>query len=178
MGTGGGGINYGSASPTQYFTIADNGIGLSILGSDTSEGVGNITALLSTHRSMHYKLGVSSTANGGGHTFYVKNTANNANIKIFTINNRATSGDSVPCSFENVTGLVVGANVSSLDASAILQTDSTTQGLLPPRMTTAQMNAISSPATGLMIYDTDTEQWMAVDQMIVDFVDDVEKANK
>ena len=34
------------------------------------------------------------------------------------------------------------------------------RGLLPPTMTTTQMNAISSPATGLMVYDTDTEQWM------------------
>jgi hypothetical protein len=39
-------------------------------------------------------------------------------------------------------------------ASAKLQVASTTQGFLPPRMTTTQKNAISSPAAGLMIYDT------------------------
>lgn len=39
-------------------------------------------------------------------------------------------------------------------ASAHLQVDSTTQGFLPPRMTTAQKLAIASPAAGLMVYDT------------------------
>jgi hypothetical protein len=39
-------------------------------------------------------------------------------------------------------------------ASARLAVNSTTQGFLPPRMTTTQKNAIASPATGLMVYDT------------------------
>ena len=41
------------------------------------------------------------------------------------------------------------------DGSAILQADSTTQGLLPPRMTETQRTNISSPATGLVVYQTD-----------------------
>ncbi|MBL7747364.1 MAG: hypothetical protein JNM19_08065 [Chitinophagaceae bacterium] len=40
-------------------------------------------------------------------------------------------------------------------ASAKLDVTSTTQGFLPPRMTNAQMNAIASPADGLIIYCTD-----------------------
>lgn len=38
--------------------------------------------------------------------------------------------------------------------SARVAVNSTTEGFLPPRMTTTQKNAISSPATGLMIFDT------------------------
>jgi hypothetical protein len=45
----------------------------------------------------------------------------------------------------------VGATIV---ASAILQADSTTKGLLPPRMTTTQINAIVSPAEGLVAYNT------------------------
>ncbi|MBK9359286.1 MAG: hypothetical protein IPN08_18255 [Bacteroidales bacterium] len=41
------------------------------------------------------------------------------------------------------------------DNSAMLDVKSTSQGLLAPRMTLAQRNAIASPATGLMIYQTD-----------------------
>jgi uncharacterized protein (TIGR02145 family) len=41
------------------------------------------------------------------------------------------------------------------DASSMLDVESTNKGLLPPRMTTAQRNAIASPAEGLMIYNTD-----------------------
>ena len=50
--------------------------------------------------------------------------------------------------------LAVGAN--SAAASSIVDITSTTKGLLIPRMTTTQMNAISSPATGLQVYNTTT----------------------
>lgn len=40
-------------------------------------------------------------------------------------------------------------------ASAVLDLKSTTKGFLPPRVTAAQKEAISSPATGLMVYQTD-----------------------
>jgi hypothetical protein len=39
-------------------------------------------------------------------------------------------------------------------ASAILDITSTTKGVLLPRMTTTQKNAIATPATGLVVYDT------------------------
>jgi hypothetical protein len=40
------------------------------------------------------------------------------------------------------------------DASAVLDVTSTTKGMLPPRMTQTQRDAISSPATGLQVYNT------------------------
>jgi hypothetical protein len=43
---------------------------------------------------------------------------------------------------------------ASPNASAQMQIDSTSRGFLPPRMTTAQKNAIGTPAAGLMVYDT------------------------
>jgi hypothetical protein len=46
----------------------------------------------------------------------------------------------------------------SVETSARLQVDSTTQGFLPPRMTTTQRNAIASPASGLIIYNTTTNK--------------------
>jgi hypothetical protein len=39
-------------------------------------------------------------------------------------------------------------------ASALFALNSTTTGFLPPRMTTAQKNAIVSPASGLVVFDT------------------------
>ena len=48
----------------------------------------------------------------------------------------------------------VGIGTASPNASAILDLTSTTQGLLIPRMTTTQRNAIASPSTGLIVYDT------------------------
>lgn len=49
----------------------------------------------------------------------------------------------------------VGIGTVNPDASSVLDVSSTTQGLLTPRMTTAQRTAIVSPANGLMVYDTD-----------------------
>ena len=46
----------------------------------------------------------------------------------------------------------VGINTSNPDPSAALDIQSTTGGLLIPRLTEAQKNAIASPADGLMIY--------------------------
>lgn len=50
----------------------------------------------------------------------------------------------------------IGINAPTIDASAALQVDSTTKGYLMPRLTTAQRNAIATPATGLLIYNTTT----------------------
>jgi len=44
--------------------------------------------------------------------------------------------------------------ISAPVASAQLEVISTTKGFLPPRMTTTQINAISSPAVGLVVYNT------------------------
>lgn len=53
------------------------------------------------------------------------------------------------------TDLVIGD--TSIDSSSILELESTTKGFLPPRMDQTARDAISSPATGLMIYNTDTD---------------------
>ncbi|HPI06643.1 MAG TPA: hypothetical protein PLM41_09685 [Saprospiraceae bacterium] len=49
----------------------------------------------------------------------------------------------------------IGVNTNMPHASAALDVTSTTQGLLAPRMTQAQRNAIAAPATGLLVYQTD-----------------------
>ena len=49
----------------------------------------------------------------------------------------------------------IGTNPGNINVSAVFEAESTTKGILFPRMTTANMNAIASPVTGLMIYNTD-----------------------
>jgi hypothetical protein len=71
-----------------------------------------------------------------GAAFYKGSTAN-SRFNIFT------SGYSIE----------IGAT-SAIAASAILDLKSTTQGFLPPRMTTTQVNAIASPAEGLVVFNT------------------------
>jgi hypothetical protein len=66
-------------------------------------------------------------------------------IGVFTISMFAITTAQVSINVDN----------SAPDPSAILDAKSTSKGFLPPRMTTAQRNAISSPAKGLLIYQTD-----------------------
>lgn len=63
----------------------------------------------------------------------------------------------------------VGINTTSPNASAILEINSITQGLLIPRMTTTQRDNIATPAVGLLIFNTTTNRlniydgaWIAV----------------
>ena len=49
----------------------------------------------------------------------------------------------------------VGIGTTTPNSSAILDLSSTNKGLLPPRMTSTQRAAISSPAAGLIVYQTD-----------------------
>jgi hypothetical protein len=65
--------------------------------------------------------------------------------------------------FGGINTFVVRSGSASLgattaNASAILDIVSTTKGVLFPRMTTTQKNAISSPAAGLQVYDTTLNQ--------------------
>jgi hypothetical protein len=62
----------------------------------------------------------------------------------------------------SVVNNIIGINQTSPAASSILDIVSTTKGVLLPRMTKTQRDAISSPATGLMIYQTDNTPGLRV----------------
>ena len=66
-----------------------------------------------------------------------------------------TSGPLFRVNQNGVFSTALGVGASAIDASAVMQVDSTTQGFLLPRMTTAQRDAIVSPANGLEIYNLD-----------------------
>jgi hypothetical protein len=79
---------------------------------------------------------------GGGDSFWVRDEGDASLTP-------ATSTDTV---------LVekIGSGVSVVDSSAVAEFTSTTKGILPPRMTTAQRNNIATPATGLQIFNVTT----------------------
>lgn len=62
----------------------------------------------------------------------------------------------------NVAGVLTGSTYigvgtgGTTEPSAIMEAKSTTKGFLLPRINTSQQNAISSPTTGLIIYNTDS----------------------
>ena len=69
-----------------------------------------------------------------------------------------TSSSNTQGATNNLAMIIQGGNVgigtTSPDASSLLDVSSTTKGVLLPRMTTTQVNAISSPSNGLTVYNT------------------------
>jgi len=126
-------------------TTTDAGFRLDVNG--TARVSGNMFVNSGSSTSVGLSIGDSTTASflsyfSGGLYFKVTN----ANAMVLTA---GTNG-----------GLIIGASGSQNTASARLQVDSTTQGFLPPRMTTTQKNAIASPAAGLVVYDnTDNKHY-------------------
>jgi hypothetical protein len=55
-------------------------------------------------------------------------------------------------------GVKIGDNANVADPSAMLDVESVNKGVLHPRMTESQRDAIASPATGLLIFQTDVTQ--------------------
>jgi hypothetical protein len=88
-------------------------------------GTGNGTAPINIQAQTGNADIVSFKASNGTDQFTIKNTSGN---------------------------ILVGTSTDI--ASSKLTVESTTQGFLPPRMTTTQKNAIATPSAGLMVYDT------------------------
>jgi hypothetical protein len=88
-------------------------------------------------------------------------------FSIQRLNDANSSITATPFSFANdaptnafymVTSGTVGFGTSTPSEKALLDLTSTTKGFLPPRMTSTQRDAITSPVAGLMIYNTTTNK--------------------
>lgn len=53
----------------------------------------------------------------------------------------------------------VGIGTTNPDNSSILDIQATDKGVLIPRLTTAEINAITNPANGLLVYNTDIDEF-------------------
>jgi hypothetical protein len=151
-------------------------------------GSGNIA--IGTTTDAGYKLDVAGTARIQS-TLTVGSTGNAGTINLARTSTGGTAGaiiqtndvtqfynyqgsgidfyvagaSTVTRAFVRTTGIGItgtsGGNFT-MDASAALQINSTIQGFLPPRMTVAQRTSISSPATGLVVYQTDSVEGLYV----------------
>jgi len=133
--------NYYCSGNWMFGTLSDLGARLGIKGSGTTSSTTSLlvqnsagTAALTVKDDLSVKIGtfnfVSSTV--------IENTTHRI---------VATSG-----------GVAINSSYIAADASSILDASSTTKGFLPPRMTTTQKNAIATPASGLIVYDTTTNK--------------------
>ena len=128
-------------------------------GTDLFEVADNGNLNVSSNNFISKTLGgnnVFQVSSGGGGVLDVNPSQRN-NVKF-----RVRGDNDVFLLQSNPAGDNVGIGASSPDASAKLQIDSTTQGFLPPRMTTTQVEAIE-PTAGLIVYDTTTNNLKCYD---------------
>ena len=98
-----------------------------------------------------YKLDVNGTVRVQGSLFV---TVVRDATQIFTAGARFQVNDTNNYLYSTYNINVFGGTNSDNDPSAVVTMKSTTKGFLPPRMTTTQKNAISTPAAGLIVFDT------------------------
>ena len=120
---------------SQVFTVEGGGIRTTgTISAGSSITFGNNTYVGVNGNEKH---GIGTTE---GHSFYLSSGVNSLKAKMFY-----PSGNMI---------IQDGGTFSEISSSRFT-VNSTTQGFLPPRMTTAEKNAIATPATGLMVFDTD-----------------------
>jgi hypothetical protein len=153
-----GSVIIGQAAVTAISSTAQN---VAINLSNGSVGIGGFTTFTPSAR-VHIQGSGSTSATTA---LLVQNSAGTQLFKI--TDDGTTSINSGNTGNWNVTNTLYGNNFwitnggsitaggqQAAVASAILECISTTKGFLPPRMTTTQINAIASPATGLEVFNT------------------------
>jgi len=141
-----GNVGIGTSSPTTALSLDKTNVAfrgqLTINGGST--GTSQITL---------YKGTTSDTDLVG--QLYAINTQNSVSLSAYKADGVLlfeTNGNTERMRIDSAGN--VGIGTSSPNASAILDVQSTTKGVRMPNMTTTQKNAITSPAAGLMVFDT------------------------
>ena len=127
-----------------YFTKSTNGAS-SLFIANTAN-----TPLMAFNANGGLTVSTIGCTGGAIEQLNINNLVNNSYSAINLIVNNTTIASATSTTF-----LI---NTTSQIASSILTIDSTTKGILIPRMTTTQINAITSPATGLEVYNTTLQQ--------------------
>ena len=135
-----GNVGIGTTSP-QYPLHINNGIGDQSVLFESTDATNTVGIKDSNSTSINTTgIGVS----GDDLFLYAGSTAYNQRLRI-----QGSTGN-------------VGIGTTSPDASAILDIASTSKGVVFPRMTSSQRTSISSPTTGLIVYQTDATEGLYI----------------
>lgn len=146
------GINLATSNASRMYIASNGKVGIGTISPN------NIFHIAGTTGTTYQQFTNTATGHTAGDGFIV-GMLNSGSVLIYNYENQ-------PISFyTNSTHILelaangsVGINTASPNASAVLDLTSTTKGLLLPRMTTTQRNAIVSPVAGLAIYNSTTNK--------------------
>ena len=134
VGRGGGNIEGNTAIGSSALSTNTIGTNNTAIGNSANVGSANLT---------------NATAIGNGAIVSASNTIQLGNTAVTNVN---TSGAIT------AGGKIIAGASSASSTSAVMEANSTTQGFLPPRLTTTQRDAITSPVAGLTIWNTTNTQ--------------------
>jgi len=134
------------------FRLADDSAFCSVNSLSYAFGDGNISITQAALGCILMTISPQFSTNSGLRVRTNSNFNTDASANAFSVEANLTKTFSVT----QTNQVLIGSG--TVNASAILQADSTTRGFLPPRLTTAQRDLIGTPAAGLMIYNTSTNR--------------------
>lgn len=144
-------VGVGIAAPLYQFDVSTASVNAAAIGIYGANSGGN-----NEHIEFD-ALATDNTTRQNYASIYVNNTSRGVGTQSGTMDFYTTNSGSSNVRLRiSPAGAIAIANTSP-DASAQLDIVSTTKGLLIPRMTNTQMAAVSSPATGLSLYNTDAK---------------------
>jgi hypothetical protein len=161
--TSDGKLGLGTSSPQAVFSTKPSASTTTAATTFTGDGI-YIDCANTTDSNGSYGGAISWSRSGSSTTRTVAicnvQTSSDPDVQGFAFLTHASATSTNPLieAMRITGGGLVGIGTTSPSASALLDVSSTTQGLLPPRMTGVQRDAISSPAAGLMIYNTTTNK--------------------
>jgi hypothetical protein len=141
---------------TNDYTTAEKNKLAAITGTNTGDQI-NITGNAATATKLATPRTINGVSFDGSGDITIAANANAENLDGTYLKSTITGSHLTSVGVlanATVNGKVIVGASSENSASAVLETNSTTQGFLPPRLTLAQRNAITNPAQGLMIYCT------------------------
>ncbi|MDP3645825.1 MAG: hypothetical protein Q8R25_01945, partial [bacterium] len=145
-----GSVTLSTTSASTFSVEGNTTLGDSITDTTTINGTLTVTGQTSV-ATIQGKFGVGTTSPFA--KLSVHANSGETNPLIFEVASSTASATSSLFSILN-TGQI-GIGTTSPFISSALQIDSTNKAFLPPRMTTAQKDAISGPTGGLILYDSD-----------------------
>ena len=154
----------GGGSTFVGYSAGKSGTGNTGVGSESlTNSTGDNNTAIGRQSGYFITTGTGNVCLGANAGQYL--TTQNNHIVISSLNNNTLAEDQARAAFyvqqnSTTTSQIItlngniGVNTIAPAATAVMDLTSTTKGFLPPRMTTTQINAIISPAVGLVVYNT------------------------
>ncbi len=153
-----------NTNPDSTPLIVDNNgnLGLGVIPTNKLDVIGNVvvTGDLSIKDNAANDLFRIAHSNGASNEVYIQvgETASDTDSRIYFTRMSSTNNIADMRLYTDKVRILGNVNfgdtIADNSSSAKVQINSTTQGFLMPRLTSTQMNAVTSPVDGLMIYNT------------------------